>query len=76
MKLTQLVLLFTTVGLSLASGCPFAKFAKAGSDGAPEVDHDKLGELLAKMKEYTQHDDASLDVEDFASRHPDLKAEL
>lgn len=76
MKPTQLILFFATVGLSLAAGCPFAKFAKAGGDGAPELDHDKLGELLAKMKEYAPHGDASSNTEDFASWHPDLKAEL
>lgn len=76
MKPMQLLLLLATASVSLAAGCPFAKFAKAGGNGPPELDHEKLGELYAQMKKYTPHEGASFDTEDSTFRHPEIKNEL
>lgn len=76
MRPIQLVLLLAAASVSLAAGCPFAKFAKAGGNGVPELDHDKLGELFAQMKKYTPHEGDSLDAEDSTFRHPEIKNEL
>lgn len=76
MRPIQLVLLLAAASVSLAAGCPFAKFAKAGGNGVPELDHDKLGELFAQMKKYTPHEGDSPDTEDSTFRHPEIKNEL
>ncbi|KAK9847986.1 hypothetical protein MYU51_017301 [Penicillium brevicompactum] len=50
MKPMQLVLLLATASVSLAAGCPFAKFAKAGGNGPPELDHEKLAKSSLRVK--------------------------
>lgn len=71
----QLILLLAAATLSLAAGCPFAKFAKAG-DGVPELDHDKLSAFIAKMKEYAPQEGYSLGGEAPDSRQTDFRSEL
>ena len=61
MNLRQLILLLTAASLSFAAKCPFAKFAKPGAGGLPEVDHEKLGEFVAKMKEYSPNEGSALE---------------
>lgn len=58
-----------TVGLSFASTCPFAKFAKTGDNGVPELDHEKLNNFVAKMKEYAPVEASALEEK----RHSELQ---
>lgn len=58
MDLRQLIFLLAVAPLSIAAGCPFAKFAKAGGEGSvPEIDHAKLNDFVAQMKKYAPHDE-------------------
>jgi hypothetical protein len=61
MNLWQPILLLAVASLSVASNCPFAKFAKAGHGGVPELDHEKLNDFVAKMKQYAPEGAAPLE---------------
>jgi hypothetical protein len=60
MNLWQPILLLAVTSLSVAGNCPFAKFAKAGHGGVPELDHEKLNDFVAKMKQYAPEEAAPL----------------
>ncbi|KAJ5155338.1 hypothetical protein N7492_008141 [Penicillium capsulatum] len=56
-----LFLFLAAVSLSAAANCPFAKFAKTGADGVPELDHDKVNAFVAKMKKFAPEDASALE---------------
>lgn len=81
MNLRQPILLLAVASLSVAANCPFAKFAKPGHGGVPELDHEKLNDLVAKMKQYAPEESAPLadklrSAVDAASQQSDVKDDL
>lgn len=88
MNLLQLILLLAFATLSIAEGCPFAKFAKPGKNGVPELDQEKVSQFVAKMKEIAPKEGSNLPDDgtklfeklhagfDFASHHPEAKVDL
>ncbi|KAJ5104594.1 hypothetical protein NUU61_001941 [Penicillium alfredii] len=81
MNLLHTVILLALASLSLAGNCPFAKFAKPGEKGVPQLDHEKLGAFVAKMKELAPEQAEGLTEKfqsafDSASQHPHVKHDL
>lgn len=57
----QLILVLVAASFSVAGNCPFAKFAKPGADGVPELDHDKVNAFVEKMKKFAPEDASVLE---------------
>ncbi|KAJ5289021.1 hypothetical protein N7478_002051 [Penicillium angulare] len=81
MNLQYLFVFLAAAGVSFAAQCPFAKFAKAGDNGVPEIDHEKLGDFVAKMKQLSPDKASLLDEQlheafDKIAEHDGIRGEL
>lgn len=61
MNKKTLLIILAAAGFSFAAQCPFAKFAKAGNNGLPELDHEKLNDFVAKMKQFAPEEASPLE---------------
>lgn len=81
MNLQHLFIFLAAASVSIAAQCPFAKFAKAGDNGIPEVDHEKLGDFITKMKQLAPEKASLLDEQlhdafDKIAEHDGIRGEL
>lgn len=76
MILRRIILSLLAVGLSIASTCPFAAITKQNPDtGIPELDHNRLDEVLAKIKQHSPDGELPFDKDRILAYHAAHKDE-